>query len=302
MTRTPALLALALLLGCPSPEPEPEPVCLLSDGDDPDYVTEIGCADDSDVLASAPLDASIPGARSVKTVLDRLGDDAQYFQNSQRYPIHWDFATAHLSAPDHPLVPSLAQFNANEYSDPNRRFVLGALTWYAGPDVWAWELSPYDSADAELIAKGFRSVRDASFIGDRLYFHPSSSALESEAAALPDDVPVITTDELFEGIDYQPLNLARSLGQLRFTEPDAVEDAGFREIVVLQEVPNDIGIVAGIVTDSFQTPLSHINVLSQNRGTPNMALRGRGTTTASARSTAPGSSSRSARSTGPSAK
>jgi len=29
----------------------------------------------------------------------------------------------------------------------------------------------------------------------------------------------------------------------------------------------------GIITGAFQTPLSHINVLSRNRGTPNMALR-----------------------------
>jgi hypothetical protein len=29
-----------------------------------------------------------------------------------------------------------------------------------------------------------------------------------------------------------------------------------------------------VITDQFQTPLSHVNVLSQNRGTPNMALRG----------------------------
>jgi hypothetical protein len=32
-------------------------------------------------------------------------------------------------------------------------------------------------------------------------------------------------------------------------------------------------VVAGIITGTFQTPLSHINVLSQNRGTPNMSLR-----------------------------
>jgi phosphoenolpyruvate synthase/pyruvate phosphate dikinase len=30
----------------------------------------------------------------------------------------------------------------------------------------------------------------------------------------------------------------------------------------------------GIITAEFQTPLSHVNVLSSNRGTPNMALRG----------------------------
>jgi hypothetical protein len=42
---------------------------------------------------------------------------------------------------------------------------------------------------------------------------------------------------------------------------------------VLDAVPNDISVTAGIITETFQTPLAHINVLSQNRGTPNMGLR-----------------------------
>ena len=276
MLRAPLFLTVlaVLLAGCPTEEPDRVWECTLEANAEADYVKQIGCQADFDALASAPLDASIPGARSAKTVLDRMGDDALYVQNSGKYPIHWDFASAHLSAPDHPVVPPLAQFNATEYTDPNRRFVLGAVTWYAGPGVWAWELSPYDTASAELITLAFRALRDNSFFGKDLRFHPSSLAIESVAAGLPEDVPVVTTDTLFEGIDYQPLNLARSRGQLRFLEEDAVEDASFREIVVLRAVPNDIGVVSGIVTDSFQTPLSHINVLSQNRGTPNMALRG----------------------------
>jgi hypothetical protein len=43
---------------------------------------------------------------------------------------------------------------------------------------------------------------------------------------------------------------------------------------VLDEAPNDISVVAGLITEQFQTPLSHVNVLSQNRRTPNMGLRG----------------------------
>jgi pyruvate,water dikinase len=39
-------------------------------------------------------------------------------------------------------------------------------------------------------------------------------------------------------------------------------------------VPDDLTVVAGVVTDELQTPLSHVNVLSQQRGTPNMGLRG----------------------------
>ncbi|HTV24314.1 MAG TPA: PEP/pyruvate-binding domain-containing protein, partial [Polyangiaceae bacterium] len=83
------------------------------------------------------------------------------------------------------------------------------------------------------------------------------------------------TDELFDGIEYQALNVASSIGQLRFIAAEDLEEAyvGFRDIVVLDRVPNDIAVTQGIITAEFQTPLSHINVLSRNRGTPNMALR-----------------------------
>jgi hypothetical protein len=44
-------------------------------------------------------------------------------------------------------------------------------------------------------------------------------------------------------------------------------------IVVTDDVPNDIPLVGGLITEAFQTPLAHVNILSKNRGTPNMALR-----------------------------
>jgi phosphoenolpyruvate synthase/pyruvate phosphate dikinase len=44
--------------------------------------------------------------------------------------------------------------------------------------------------------------------------------------------------------------------------------------VVLDRVPNDIAMVSGVITAEFQTPLSHINILAKNRGTPNMAHKG----------------------------
>ena len=249
--------------------------CLLGD-EVPDWAAQLGCWDDFALVASVPLDASIPGARSVKTIVDRADDDALYFQNSERYAIHWEFAFAFLSGDGLPLVPDLGTFNATEYYSPERRFLLGAVTFYEEPGVWAYEISPYDTASADLIAEAFAEIKDNAWFGEDLYFHPTSEAVEVEAALLPDDVPVITTDELFADITYQPLNLGVTMGQLAFYDTDALEDQipSFREIVVLDAVPNDISVVAGIVTDAFQTPLSHVNVLSQDRGTPNMALIG----------------------------
>ncbi len=251
--------------------------CLLdASADAPDFASELGCETDFALLSSEPPSASIPGATSVKVVVDRADDNALYFQNSKKYGVHYEFVSEHLSGNGLPLVPTLTEFSNIEYYSPDRRFVLGALTYYAGPDVWAFELSPYDTAGAELIELAYDQIREHAFVEGDLRFHPTSGPLEIAAESLPSDVAVITTDELFAGIDYQPLNLGLSMGRLTFVSAAELETVyvGFRDIVVLDAVPNDISVTAGIITETFQTPLSHINVLSQNRSTPNMALRG----------------------------
>jgi pyruvate,water dikinase len=273
-----AVVALAAgACGTTSPPPEPPPsACVIVSKEAPDSTARLGCAADFDALGSRPLDASIPGARSVKTIVDRADDDALYFTNSTRYPIHYDFASSHLSGHGLPPIGEIGLFNASEYFSPSRRFLLGAVTRYDNPGVWAYEIAPYDSADAEMVATAYGLIRDASFFGEDLYFHPTSSAVESLIPKLPSSVKVITSDELFAGIDYQPLNLGESLGQLRFYHAAELGTSyvGPRDVAVLDHVPNDIAVVAGLITQDMQTPLSHVNVLSQNRGTPNMSLRG----------------------------
>ena len=249
--------------------------CLLSPDPVPDYGLEIGCRDDYDLLAADPLDASIPGAQSSKTIIDRVDGEQLYFINSELYPIHYQFASAFLSGDGKPLVGDLGSFNATEYYSPDRRFILGAVTYYEEPGVWVYEISPYDTADAEMITTAYRSIVEHAYFGPELYFHPTSEAVVAVAAGLPEDVRQISTAELFAGITYQPLNLGTALGQLRFYRSTEVEDfVNYREIVVLDKIPNDISVVAGTITGEFQTPLAHINVLAQNRGTPNMALIG----------------------------
>jgi hypothetical protein len=262
--------------GCDEEVPPPGPkwACRL-DGAAPASAPQLGCQADYEALASVPTDASIPGATSVKTVIDRADGDALHFQNSKRFCIHWDFCAAELSGAGRPVVPDLATFNSTEYSSPDRRFVLGALSYYEGPKKWVYEVSPYDSADAGMIESAFDAIRENVWIGEELSFHPTSVTVETIAKDLPEDIPITSTDELFAGVSYQPLNPGRSTGLLRFRKAAEVDGTytPFREIVVLDAVPNDISIVSGIITAEFQTPLAHINVLSVNRGTPNMALR-----------------------------
>ena len=250
--------------------------CQIPEGESPEFVQHVGCDADFAALASEPLDSSLPGARSVKVVQDHADTDALYFQNSVLYQIHYEFVSTHLSGDALPYVGELSEFNTTEYYSPERRFNLGAVTYYDGPEIWALEIAPYDSASAKMIETLFRGVAAAAFFGPKLAFHPTSESVAVEAAKLPSDIPIVTTDDLYAGTDYQPLSLGSAMGRLHFaTAADLDTDyVSFQDILVLDEAPNDISVIQGLITEEFQTPLSHVNVLSQNRHTPNMGLRG----------------------------
>ncbi len=246
-----------------------------NDAGDPDALDDLGCESDFTALASIPVSASIPGARSTKVVLDQADSNHLHFQNSVRYQVHYAYVSTHLSGGALPLVGSLAEFNTTEYFSPDRRFVLAAVSYYEGPKVFALEFSPYDTASAAMMQTMYEAVQAHAYFGAQLVLHPTSAANAVEAAKLPSSVKVMTTDELYAGIDYQPLTLATGVGRLRFTTAAALElsPPSNQDLLVLDEAPNDISVVQGLVTETFQTPLSHINVLSANRGTPNMGLK-----------------------------
>lgn len=279
------LLTASLPIACSDTAQTPaEPVfeCQLPSGSEsPEFLKIVGCDSDFQALASVPVTVDLPGARSTKVVLDQADNNALYFQNSVKYQIHYEFVSTHLSGNGLPIVPDLAGFNTTEYYTPDRRFILGAVTYYEGPQIWALEISPYDTASAAMITLLYQTVAKNGFFGKKLRFHPTSDAVAVEAAKLGSAVPIVTTDELYAAIDYQPLSLATAIGRLRFEKAAnlATTYLTHEDIVVLDEAPNDISVVQGLITEEFQTPLSHINVLSQNRHTPNMGLRGAMTNT-----------------------
>jgi pyruvate, water dikinase len=245
---------------------EPVQECVHTAAEVPEFLPTVGCLNDFEVLAAD---------ESVKTVVDREDNDHLYFQNSQLYSIHHAFVSEHASGPQGlPLVPSLAEFNRDQYTSPSRRFLLGAVTHYG--EQWVYELAPYDTASAEMITVAFDRIAASHYAGAQLRFHITSEAIAKTAEDLPSRIETVTTQELLGESEYQALNVAESVGRLTFVTAAELETSfvSFRDIVVLDYVPNDISVTLGIITSEFQTPLAHINVLSQNRGTPNMALTG----------------------------
>jgi hypothetical protein len=127
-----------------------------------------------------------------------------------------------------------------------------------------------------MVEEAYKKIAASAYFGDELYYHPTGEVGVLTAKDLPASVKIVTTEELYAGTDYQPLNLATSCGKLVFHTAEELETeyVSYQDVVVLDSAPNDISVAQGIITSTFQTPLSHVNVLSQNRGTPNMALRG----------------------------
>ena len=240
----------------------------------PDFLKKTGCTADFQAMASQPLDSSLPGALSGKVVLDLRDNDTIYFQNTNKYQIHYEFAKEHLNSDR--SITTISTFNG-EYTVPltQRRFLLGAVTYYEAPKVWALEIAPYDTSTPEMITRLFNAVKKVAFYGSALTFHPTSDNVLAQAKKLSPDIKVKTTEDLFAAIDYQPLNTGEAIGTLKFVRSVDLDSVyvNARDVVVLDAVPNDITPTAALITQDFQTPLSHINVLARNRHTPNMGLR-----------------------------
>ena len=58
-------------------------------------------------------------------------------------------------------------------------------THYEGPDVYVYEIAPYDTADADMVAAAYLLIADHTFFGKELYFHPTSDVVERVVPDLP---------------------------------------------------------------------------------------------------------------------
>jgi hypothetical protein len=252
-----------------------EETCELAAEQTAGSLARLGCYRDFEVLSSEKSDAVFSRTRSVNVIVDREDGDRIYFIDTDRWILHYEFASEHLDLPGKTPVGSLAEFNLLNYRRPNRRFLLGKTVHYVDQDLFTMELAAGDTADAALIIEGFTLVRAAHFAGDRLRYRPVSAGQEALLEELAAQIPVVRTDEVFTGQTYQALNPGVGYGTLRFRRLAELGSTPVlpTDFVVLDRVPNDISMVAGLITAEFQTPLAHVNVLAKTRGTPNMALR-----------------------------
>jgi hypothetical protein len=217
------------------------------------------------LLQNVPFNPTFGEVESVKVTYS-IPDGQIYYMNSSRFFIHYDFAAEVLH-----YSKGHASFNVEQYlENKNRIYYLGYLNHFKSSDTYTLEVFAGDEISCEGLGELYDKIAQTSYIGDRLRFFPNNARWDNCSA-----IPRITSAELYEGQNYQPLNPGENYGYLKKVEAGQVGSIylGRHDLALINGIPNDIPVVAGIITTDFQTPLSHINVLSHNRGTPNMALR-----------------------------
>lgn len=223
-------------------------------------------------LAARPQSSTTARTEVVKFVRD-LEDGRVWFANTERYPVHYFFARDEI--PHSMLVTRDHEaFNRVQYRSEARRFEMGSIVHYLDSDMWTLELVGGDTLAGERIVNLFAALRERLWTGDRLRFRALSELHENSIAGVRGQLPLATSDEVFAGLRYQPLTTGKAFGYLRLVrgplDPSTVRAD---QILVLDTLPDEIPVSAGVISRELQAPLGHIAILCATRGTPNMAVR-----------------------------
>ena len=225
------------------------------------------------------------GQSAVKFIVDMQAADTVHLL-AERWALHYTFIRERIygepaldrcdAAQAQLFKQSWYEFSEREYfRSEGRRFLLGTLVAHAN-GLHTVEFAPGDAISPAQMRRAF-------FAAVAHTEDPSQWALRAQNAQqltlmreLEGQLPILSPGAPFVGLSYQPLTHALGFGVLKLVPAAELMQAelGPQVIVVTDDVPNDIPFVGGLITEAFQTPLAHVNVLSQARGTPNMALRG----------------------------
>ena len=225
-------------------------------------------------------------SQSVKFVVDMDAGDTVHFLGSRRWDLHYRFIREriyHQMPLDRCDPLQAAEFNdgwldysLREYFKVERRFLLGTLVRWGGSGLGTVEFAVGDVITGEQMRRAFFAVTGRVPDPQRWAVRPQAADQVARIRDVEGTLPIVDPSAPFRNQTFQPLVAAAGYGVLQFVAGTDLATAtlGPDVIVITDEVPNDIPLVGGLITEAFQTPLAHVAVLSKNRGTPNMALLG----------------------------
>lgn len=217
-----------------------------------------------DKMSSRPLYQKYGQVAALKIVYDNRTEKL-HFVSSEEYEFHYQFCMAELGFPN-----DLSRFNNEAYSNSkDRRFLIANINHYKALDKFALELGPSDRMNKEHLIKLFKAVRADVFFSDLLYLmlntaHVTNLNIEDWG------IPTIGPSEIYNGQRYQPISKYSAYGRLRVVHDWEKQRDSIRpeDIIIINDIPQVFPLVQGVIVTQFQTPLSHVTLLGQNRRIP----------------------------------
>ncbi|MGI9531780.1 PEP/pyruvate-binding domain-containing protein [Lutimonas sp.] len=232
--------------------------------------TELENKSSFDLFSGPPLTGKYGQVSALKIVYS-IQNDQLYFINAKQFKYHHEYCAARLGAND-----DFKAFNELNYSNSaERKFLLANINYYSSLHKYALEISPADMMDTKSIVVLYQKVVQRTFLDEQLHVLINTARLTEKKNELQGYFPVLEAAEIYGSLSYQAISKHENKGRLRFIEnlKKEKEQIQSSDIIVINETPLILPEVAGIIVTEFQTPLSHLSILGQNRKIPIMAYK-----------------------------
>lgn len=194
------------------------------------------------------------------------------FSDANYYRLHYCFMTQAFA----PVFPGLTTADHAQIilSRSHREFFAGATyelePGSAAPYGFSVETAgrPEEQLSVDEIYAVYRQLQDR-FVPGELAYVPRGD-LQVNAAAGWTDPPFVVSNAEDKTVSFETYTPGIAYGRVRLVTTDDAA-LGWQDIAVFDAVPGDHeGVLAAAITDERQDILSHLNVLSGQRGSPNI--------------------------------
>lgn len=194
------------------------------------------------------------------------------FSDANRYRLHFCLMSQGFA----PLFPNLttAEYAQLILTRASREFYGGATFEFTEPSPTAFGFTvenaknPAEVLTIDEVYEVYRGLQDRFPIGE-LAFLPYGDP-QVEAVAKWSDTPFPIAAPVGVAPTYEVYTPGIAYGRVRIAREGDSTAFGWQDIVVFDDVPLDLeGVMAAAITGARQDILSHLNVLSAQRGSPN---------------------------------
>lgn len=231
----------------------------------PDYLNELKSRKDFDMLKGRPLSENYNGIECIKLVYS-LSSGKLYYLQSLKYKWHYRFVFDVLHGDG-----DLGAFNDLNYGrNPKREYILATFNYNTSTKNYFLQFAPPDDISDGMITLLVNKVSQTFYKQGQFKILLNTTTLLRRKKELAKQHDVITGDELYKSQKYQPIYSGKTFGVLQFIDADSIKASVdySDKVLVIAGNSNEIPVCRGIVTSEFQTPLSHICLLTANRKTP----------------------------------